>query len=757
MMRDPSNETYHEQTAYGGMQPDGDDGAQQKDGATAASKYQTPEHQKDYRMIKDWWLQARTAQAPGRYEQALDDDFYDGLQWNDEDAFVVESRGQAALTFNQVKPVCDWIIGTQKRAKYDWHVFPRTDDDRDGANVKTKALKFTDDVNHAKYHRSRAFSDAVRVGVGWVEDGIKRDPTDEPLYSRCESWRNVWYDHTATEPDLSDARYLFRSRWVDTDIAQAYFPGNDGAIKSAAEAHDLFGGTDDDDTFVSQLYYGADSQGYRLGHLGYGFGRRGSIEDIQQSVQNRRSRVRLVECWYRKPVPRKIMRVHDVRDPNYSRVNGETYRAVGADPKADALIADGIASTYDAIKLEMWLAIFIDGTLLQNAPSEYKHDSFSLTPVWAYRRKRDGAAYGVIRNMRDPQEDMNKRRSKALHILSTAQVVAEEDAVADVEEAREEVASPEGWVTVRKNKRFDILRDTALAREHLQMEQMDRAYIRESGGINSENLGHETNATSGVAIEARQAEGAVATTELFDNLHFASLLQGEKRLSLLEQYYSAAKMLRITDDTGGVEFAVINDVTGVDENGEPIVENDITASKADFVIDEVDFRTSVRQAMFDQMFAMMGEMMKLGERGGEAAWNMLDLVVEMSDIPNKDVFVARIRKLNGQPDPALEGSPEAEQELAMKQAQEAEAAAIQKRAIEAEVSEKEASAMLKKQQAIGAAVAAIREAADAGEKITLAPEIAMMLDEILQFVDESMVSQQPAQPPMPAAPQQVAA
>lgn len=731
--------SHHEQTVYGGMEPDGDQAAQDKDGQ--ADPLRSPENEADYRQIHDWWVQARTVQAAWRYEMAIDDDFYDSLQWSEEDQLVLEGRGQAALTFNQIKPVIDWIIGTQKRAKYDWHVYPRTADDRKPAETKSKVLKYTDDVNHTQFHRSRGFAEAVRAGVGWLEDGIRGDPTEEPLYSRMESWRNIWCDHLATEPDLSDARYLFRSRWADVDIASAYFPDHAGRIKAAAHTHDLYGAIDDEGEGY-QLYYQTDGQGRPLPKRSY-------TEDASFALQNRRQRVRLVECWYRKPVARKILRLYDSKDPNYARLNGEIFDP--ANGEVQAMVDAGMAGVFDAIKLEVWCAIFIEGGLLQNMRSPYRHDKFPFTPIWAYRRKRDGAPYGQVRAMRDPQEDLNKRRSKALHILNTKQVIAEEGAVADVEEAREQAAAPDGWIEVRKNRRFEFVQDTAVAAEHLKMEMMNREYIREGGGVTSENLGHESNATSGKAIKARQDEGAVVTTELFDNLYFALKLQGEKRLSLIEQFYSATKVVRLTSDRGAMEFLTVNDVTGVGPNGEPVVENDITASKADFTVDLVDYRQTMRQAMFDELFEMMGNLVKMGEKGAEAAWNMLDLVVDMWDGPGKEALVARVRKLNGQPDPAQEGTPEAEEAMAAKEQRDAEAAELQKRAIMAEVElaeqkaiEARSKAALTKQQALGEALRTLTESVAVGQALTVTPEIAAMLDELLAFVNEQ-VNPQPQQ------------
>ena len=58
---------------------------------------------------------------------------------------------------------------------------------------------------------------------------------DEMIYSRYESWRNLLWDSAAIESDLSDARYMFRVKWVDMDAAKAMFPNREAQLEAAAQ------------------------------------------------------------------------------------------------------------------------------------------------------------------------------------------------------------------------------------------------------------------------------------------------------------------------------------------------------------------------------------------------------------------------------------------------------------------------------------------------------------------------------------------
>jgi hypothetical protein len=172
-----------------------------------------------------WFYYEKDRQAANRLKMAIDADFYDNLQWDPDDAEILRKRGQLPLVYNEIAPMVDWVIGTERGARVDWHVLPRAEDDVALADTKTKVLKYVADLNRVQFVRSRAFADAIKVGVGWLDDGVRDDPTEDVLYSRYETGATCCGTRPPTyEHDLSDARYVFRWRWVDEDVALAMFP-----------------------------------------------------------------------------------------------------------------------------------------------------------------------------------------------------------------------------------------------------------------------------------------------------------------------------------------------------------------------------------------------------------------------------------------------------------------------------------------------------------------------------------------------------
>jgi len=696
----------------------------------AAHRLDSAPLQKTFRKLQEWYDQEMQRQAANRYQQALDCDYYDGLQWTEEDAQALLNRNQAPLVFNEIKPTIDWMIGTERRTRIDFKILGREKSDNDSANAKTQLLKYLDDTNKAAFHRSYAFSDAVRAGVGWIEIGLRGDPSEELLYQRHESWRNMLYDSNDLTRDLSEARYVFRWKYLDDDIAEAYFPERVDVIRrSVIDGLSITGQDGDEDIFYMGARVTAPGQDYAAATTG-------KYTPINHSALawSNRSRVKMIECWFRMPVLKKKFSSGKMLGVDFDSGNAEHV----------AMLRAG-ASVFDKLEMEIRCAIFTSAGLVWEGPSPYRHGRFPFVPVWCYRRQRDNAPYGAIRQIRDPQDDLNKRHSKALWILSSNQVEMEEGAVDDIEDLREEVARPDSVIVRNRGKELKVTRDNQLAEEQLMLMDRDANHIRNVGGVTSENLGRQTNADSGKAIGLRQDQGSVVTAEIFDNLRYAVQLQGEIELSMVEQFYTMPKVVRILGERGAAKYHEINNVDP--DTGETL--NDITASQADYVVSEQDFKSSLRQAMFESLFDIVG---RLAQMNPDVALNLLDLVVEMADLPGRDELVSRIRKINGQRDPDTDPTPE---EMAAQQeadAKKAESEQLEVDRLRAELENLRA----KTKDLIAAAVKKGTETAyaamQAGQVIATMPEVAPIADSVMMEAGHQSPSPAGDDPNFPVPP-----
>jgi hypothetical protein len=618
-------------------------------GAAPGNDLDSAAAHKEHSKIMSWYLLERDKQSTNRHEMALDQDFYDNLQWDPEDAATLKDRGQMPLVYNEVAPMVDWLIGTERRARVDWKVFPRTEDDVDMADTKTKVLKYVSDINRVPFTRSRAFADAVKVGVGWLDDGVRDDPTQDIIYSKYEDWRNVLWDSAGYDLDLSDARYVFRWRWVDEDIALMMFPDRKEQIHAACNDSGNREYDDDDATG----FYDANSDPEHSGRLvaagSY------SRHDV------RRSQIKLIECQYRKPTPVKIV----ANGPLQGQFVHEQDLAMQANLQQTG------SSVIEKVMMRTHFAVFTEASLISMGASIYRHNRYSLTPIWCYRRGKDRLPYGAIRRVRDIQQDLNKRASKALFLMNTNQIIADEGAVDDWNNLRDEADRPDGMIVKKSGKSVEIRRDSEMASGQINMMTLAQSTIQRASGISNENLGRQTNATSGLAIQARQLQGSVVTTEPFDNLRLAVQVQGEKQLSLTEQFYTDEKVVRLTGARGAVEWVKIN-TPELQPDGSTRYLNDITATAADFVVAEQDYNGTMRQVMFEQLNQMASRLPP------EIALRLLRMAIEFSDLPNKDEIADQIRQLTGEQDPNKEMTPEQAQQAQAQMQQQAEALEMQR-------------------------------------------------------------------------------
>lgn len=648
------------------------------DGSVKKKKYQSPieetdetpdldeksegldsaETKKLHKRLIDMFSREQARQYDNRREQAEDEDYYDNKQWSDEDAAYLRERGQVPLVYNVISASIDWITGTEKRTRTDYKVLPRKKEHSTPAERKTQLLKYLADTNRTPFHRSRAFEDAAKVGLGWLESGIERDATDEPLYTRYEAWRNILFDSAATEMDLSDARYIFRVKWVDLDVAEVHFKDRKHILNAAkTNAPGYFGLDEFGDDVTDQHEAALDEGSTSLSGSGH-------INGYD------RQRIRLVEAWIRLPAETEKLKG--------GLFNGEIY-----DPFSEAhieAVKTGESEIVETPRMRMHVAIFTTSGMLYFDKSPYRHDRFPFTPIWAYRRGRDGMPYGVIRRLKDIQQDVNKRASKALAILSSNKVIMEDGAVDDIDELAEEVARPDGIIVVNSGKKIELNAERELAAAHLDLMSRDISMIQQASGVTDELLGRRTNATSGKAILARQDQGSMATAKLFDNLLFADQVRGEKELANIEQFMDEKKAFRITNQRGTPQYIEIND-------GLP--ENDIIRTKADFILSETDWRATTRQAAVDQLMETMTRFPP------EVSMAIIDLVIENMDLPNSDEIVQRIRNLTGAKDPDADPDKKTEEEIAAEAAAAEQAAALKKIA-ELDIADRELSIVERK-------------------------------------------------------------
>lgn len=320
------------------------------------------------------------------------------------------------------------------------------------------------------------------------------------------------------------------------------------------------------------------------------------------------------------------------------------------------------------------------GKLIESIAPYVDQDGESYCP-WIFESAnvdRDNNRYGEMRHLIDPQDEINKRRSKSLHLLSTTGVIADKGAVADVNAARRELAKPDFWLTKNPGTNLEIVRGMELASGQMQMAQQALDYMLQAGP-NGALLGKGVNDQSGRAIEAQQAGGLVEQSDLMDTLRRLDLRVFRVVGHMIRQFWTAEKWVRITDDPDSPEYAGLNikmwmdaetgrvateqewrklyEQTGaipdlvpaVDETGRPMLQHDVAQMDLDIIYSDApdtialggeDFQAFTQlmaAALPPQMLRLAIEMHpSLSSRRKKQLTEMLDKLSQPQDNPGAD-------------------------------------------------------------------------------------------------------------------------
>lgn len=165
--------------------------------------------------------------------------------------------------------------------------------------------------------------------------------------------------------------------------------------------------------------------------------------------------------------------------------------------------------------------------------------------------------YGMVRDLISLQDEINKRRSKALHLLSVHQVIAEQGAVADVTKAQREVAKPDGYVEIMPGMKFEIAQTQQLAAGQFQLLQHATNEMQLSGP-NAAMSGTDPRELSGRAILAQQAGGATQNEPLADSLRMWARRVYQMCWMAAREFWTAGKWVRVTDELQDTRWVGIN-------------------------------------------------------------------------------------------------------------------------------------------------------------------------------------------------------
>lgn len=205
---------------------------------------------------------------------------------------------------------------------------------------------------------------------------------------------------------------------------------------------------------------------------------------------------------------------------------------------------------------------FVKAIKLESGESPYQDENGdSMCPLImesAYV-SRNNERYGIVRDMFSPQDEINKRRSKALHAVNTNQIIYTEGMVEDEAEMARQAAKPDGRIKLAADPegRFEIRTNGELAAGQASLLQEAKQEI-EMLGANSALAGETGESSSGRAVLARQQGGMIELASLMDRLHDFTARVHRHMWARIRQFWTEERWVRVTDDERNVRFVGLN-------------------------------------------------------------------------------------------------------------------------------------------------------------------------------------------------------
>ena len=463
-------------------------------------------------LVKDYWKHADAGLSREFARMQRGFRFYCGDQWEPADLEKLAREKRPALTINLVMPIINLLSGIQRQGRQDVSVVARKGGLKTLASVYTQLLRHCLDMTDADYEIADAFLDGVIGSKGWLQLDIDHteDPINGDLVVRKVSPFSIREDPDAKEYDLNKSgKFVIHDEWMEKGALLLNYPERDADIEN--------GGLDIDP----------------------------ASGDVVGDAEKGLLRWRVRQCWWKQHQKRLVL------------INTVTGAMKTVSPAQQELAA-AIAKRGKHWVVKDWVVPVLNKTVTAgNLVLEYIEDPYRgavrfpyyrFCPFWV-----DGYVMGVVQNLTGVQQEVNKRRSQALHNLNqTANSGFKVKKILNNYDRHLAKFGSTPGVVLDESKaggKIERIEPATLSEGHIRASDMSADDMKEISGANPDLMGQyiENYAESGKAIELRQAQGMKVVEVLFDN--FA---RTQKLLAL-----GMVDMIRFTDVYSDEEIRAI--------------------------------------------------------------------------------------------------------------------------------------------------------------------------------------------------------
>lgn len=545
--------------------------------------------------------------------------FRDGQQWTNEERQILNAERRPCLTFNLTKSSVDLIMGMNEDNRIIHRCSPVDPTDGFLAEVLNDLTEWVQETNSFQDEEDGALESAAISGRGYVAIDFLPDPKrfGEIVMTEVNvPVHEIHFDPSSRRRDFSDAGYVFWDRWMGVaDFRMRYPKISEKKVQGFVD-----GSRHDEPESVQKVF---EESKYEAERSTSGSDETSDYDrpmDLEYFDKNK-NMIRVIHCEYWCPYRRFF--AFNPGSGQWDEFEGKKLREIEAAFKEEFPETEFVYETL-MDKRVYWLQ-FTGSDILFDDVSPLPYDGFAVVPLFVFgdASKRTPNHYGIVRLLKDPQKEVNKRWSQTLNMLNQqvqTGVYAETDAFVNTQQAEQSMKDA-GSITYMNSGALagNKLKERTVPKfpdAPMQMEQYSQDIMKKISGINPDLLGQDRGRQEpGVVVRLRQQQGMTLLKPLFRAVNNMKKDLFKRQLSIIMAYMPDQQILRILGNTDryqiNPETGQIADMTSVDqESGQPTVMADIRDVRNleyNIIAEESPGNMSKRMMELSAMLEMQGQ------------------------------------------------------------------------------------------------------------------------------------------------------
>jgi hypothetical protein len=303
---------------------------------------------------------------------------------------------------------------------------------------------------------------------------------------------------------------------------------------------------------------------------------------------------------------------------NYKPDNGNTESMFGFESSADDELWYHNSNRKRPRLINTWYrdeegdistVIWVKGQVLFFKKKPYEMNEFPFVQ-YVLDRDMDNMPYGKVKVMTSAQDEVNKRHSKALHYLNAKQVLAEEDAFVDWNDAKKTLAKPDGITKLHDGAlsqgKVQVIDNTVLANTHIEMMNIAKNNILYLAGLNPASVGQSGQYESAKKANMSIAQAQNSIVSMLNKLRITRWRLANITMKLVPDFFTDERVIRIIEPNGKYAYMPVNQVKLLDD-GTLVKLNDMTVDDVDVIIEDAPKGLNEKEEQFAQLLQIQGQ------------------------------------------------------------------------------------------------------------------------------------------------------